>query len=225
MRLKRFAMGSAGAILLAGLTSFAAWGATPPSLRVIPNPTPTGQHPTAYGSGFCSAGCSAVRITAGGEQIADGIPVGADGTFAHQFTVTLSPGQYLVVASQTDATGATLQATTGMTVVPNDATAPTQPAPTPAATSAHASPAASTRPPSPAGTSQTVSPPPAGTPGTPSSVTGLLVPPTSTAATGTVGAARPAAGHGRLPWILGAVVLLAAAGGALGFRLRSARQG
>jgi hypothetical protein len=68
----------------------------------------TGDTVTAFGSGFCSTGCSPVTLMIGRRVAAQGVPVGADGKFTVTFTVDDIPSRYIVTASQTAADGSTL---------------------------------------------------------------------------------------------------------------------
>jgi len=69
----------------------------------------TGDKVTVYGSGFCgAAGCSPVTLTVGTRVAAEGVQVGADGTFKATITITEVPSRYIVTASQSGADGSKL---------------------------------------------------------------------------------------------------------------------
>jgi hypothetical protein len=68
----------------------------------------TGDTVTAFGSGFCSTGCSPVTLMIGGRVAAQGVPVGADGKFTVMFAIDDIPSRYIVTASQSAADGSTL---------------------------------------------------------------------------------------------------------------------
>jgi len=68
----------------------------------------TGDTVTAFGSGFCSTGCSPVTLMIGGRVAAQGVPVGTDGKFNVTFTIDEIPSRYTVTASQSAADGSTL---------------------------------------------------------------------------------------------------------------------
>ncbi len=69
----------------------------------------TGDKVTVYGSGFCGlAGCSPVTVTVGTRVAAEGVQVGADGTFKATITITEIPSRYVVTAFQSAADGSKL---------------------------------------------------------------------------------------------------------------------
>lgn len=153
---------------LASLTLLAgpAHAATPPSIRVVPTPVPTGSTVTFFGHGFCgTAGCPPVQIDADGRHLVS-TTARPDGSFSVRAPINLAPDQYQVHASQLSPSG-TLTATTGMTVLPPE-TGSNGPAPT-ATTDRRAPVRATTTPPVASGEP---TPPPvtgAGSPTTPAS--------------------------------------------------------
>jgi hypothetical protein len=81
----------------------------------------SGDHATAYGSGFCAAtACSPVTLTIGGRVAARNVDVSANGTFQVSFTVLEDPGRYTVTASQEDADGSTLEDSATLVVAVSD---------------------------------------------------------------------------------------------------------
>jgi len=88
---------------LAGLAGLAAFlvnlgpvvaAAATPYLQLYPTTVSVGQQVTAYGSDFCSTGCSPVTVSLGDKAVATGVAVGADGKFQAAFTVNTPPGRY-----------------------------------------------------------------------------------------------------------------------------------
>jgi len=102
-------------------------GAATPYLQLIPSTVAVGQTVTAYGSDFCSAGCSAVTLTLGDQVVASGVQVAGDGRFQASFRVNVLPGSYTVTARQTTAAGGTLSASAFLQVAASDGTSPPPP--------------------------------------------------------------------------------------------------
>jgi hypothetical protein len=81
----------------------------------------SGDHATAYGSGFCAApACSTVTLTIGERVAARNVDISANGTFQISFTVLEDPGRYTVTASQRDAGGSTLEDSATLVVAVSD---------------------------------------------------------------------------------------------------------
>ncbi len=139
-------MRHAGLTGLAGLAAFLATlsavvaAAATPYLQLYPTTASVGQQVTAYGSDFCSTGCSSVTVSLGDNVVATGIDVGADGKFQTAFTVNTPPGHYSVTASQTGPGGATSSASASLEVAATDsATSPKPGTPNPASPSPNGS--------------------------------------------------------------------------------------
>jgi len=119
---------------LAGLAGLAAFlvnlgpvvaAAATPYLQLYPTTVSVGQQVTAYGSDFCSTGCSPVTVSLGDKAVATGVAVGADGKFQAAFTVNTPPGRYSVTASQSGLGGAASSASAFLEVAATDsATSP-----------------------------------------------------------------------------------------------------
>jgi len=131
--------GPAGLVGLAGLAAFLAnlgpiaGAAATPYLQLYPTTASVGQQVTAYGSDFCSTGCSPVTVSLGDKAVATGVAVGADGKFQAAFTVNTPPGRYSVTASQTGPGGAASSASAFLEVAATDsATSPKPGTPNPA---------------------------------------------------------------------------------------------
>jgi hypothetical protein len=84
----------------------------------------TGDTVSAYGSGFCGAGCSPVTLTVGDRVAVEQVPVVSDGTFRINFTVTENPGLYTVTALQSAADGSTLTDSAVLVVPVSDSREP-----------------------------------------------------------------------------------------------------
>lgn len=118
MRSRRSRLGPAlVAALAAGALGFPALAvAASPYVRVVPSPATTGATVTVFGAEFCST-CGPVTITASGQTLGT-VDVGGDGTFSTSIHLLLVPGQYVVSADQSGASGS--HATTGLNVLPAD---------------------------------------------------------------------------------------------------------
>lgn len=100
-----------------------------PEIHVTPaQPTP-GERVTVHGSGFCPAPCSPVTVSVDGSVAASGVTVAPDGTLEVEVGLTPVAGDSTITASQTDAGGATREATTSVHVVASDQAGPTPTAP------------------------------------------------------------------------------------------------
>lgn len=81
----------------------------------------SGDHATAYGSGFCGApACSPVTLAIGERVATKSVDVTANGTFQVSFTVVEDPGRYTVTASQRAADGSTLEDSATLVVAVSD---------------------------------------------------------------------------------------------------------
>ncbi len=177
-------------IITAALAQTAVMGAgaqTQPSISLQPDMISAGEQTTVSGAGFCGgAACSGVTITLDGVEVANGVPVNADGTFTVGFRPLTTPGRRIVAAVQ-DTPEGRISADALLTVTVSDQTTatptdpPTEPAtpsptttvdlaatPTPAPTGpATPSPTSTILAPTatpPANPSGTASPPPSGQP-------------------------------------------------------------
>ena len=138
MRKFLVALATAGAVALGAHPA----AADTPYLQLSPTTAGVGQRVTAYGSGFCSADCSAVTIAVGNQVVASGVQVGADGKFTAVVTINLTPGTYTVIARQTGAGGSVSSASASLQVAASDTgasptpgTSPGGPTPPPSAVS------------------------------------------------------------------------------------------
>lgn len=131
--------GVAGAAVILCMTPRAAFAATP-YLQLYPTAVSVGQRVTAYGSDFCSSGCSQVTITVGTHVAASGVTVSADGKFQAAFSVNVTPGSYRVIASQTTADGLPSSASAFLQVAATDTAASPKPGTTPGPASPPAGP-------------------------------------------------------------------------------------
>ncbi len=98
-------------------------GAAGPSISLSPSSGPPGTSVTVSGTGFCTAGCSAVSVDVNGDPISQGVTVSSSGTF--QVTVAMSggtgSGSLPVLASQQAGASPpqTMQALTYFALTPN----------------------------------------------------------------------------------------------------------
>jgi hypothetical protein len=115
-------LAAAGAVLLGAHPA----AADTPYLQVFPTTAGVGQRVTAYGSGFCSVGCSSVTLAVGNQVVASGVQVATDGRFQATFTPNLTPGTYEVSARQTGPGGSTSSASASLQIAASDSgTSPT----------------------------------------------------------------------------------------------------
>jgi hypothetical protein len=201
-----------GAALVASLF-FAAVGtavAAVPSIRVLPPQPEPGQRVTVQGQGFCPSPCSPVRIVVDGSVAASDVQVKADGTFDTSVGLTPVAGTSTLVASQTETSGKTRQATAIVQIVAADQS------PTPDATPTKEPPPSATATATlPTPTTSASTAPSASPTGTISSPSPGSVPPASTTAGPSAPPVSPGSGTGEggPPWpAILAILALAAIG-------------
>jgi hypothetical protein len=124
-----------GASLVMGRATLAAG----PQISVLPLQPVPGQRVSVRGAGFCPEPCSTVTVSVDGAVVAQGLAVGADGSFEVDVALTPVSGTSTVVASQTTAGQELNEATTIVRVVASDQSAPPAasrepPAPSPSPT-------------------------------------------------------------------------------------------
>jgi hypothetical protein len=92
-----------------------------PSIELRPATTEPGEDVTVTGQDFCAApGCTSVTVSLNGGIPITGISVDRDGGFEHQIEAPSAPGQYQVVASQSDEQGRELTAEATLTIESRD---------------------------------------------------------------------------------------------------------